>query len=333
MPKPPAQSPSPSPPNWIKLCYELLYPMIGGEPRTDKSPLERLAKQRAGHDHPGLADEAVTRVFEALTDDNCARCRDYTGQGKPEAYLFTIAKHLLEGFFRERFGRPRPPAWVDRDGPQAREIWERLCLKRQLEETVLDAMTASGCERAWVQGIIAKIQQDPWCQRSLREIEEPYRQDEDGNLRPATEDMQSEREPEGDLNRSEYQTLVLFMEYILSAPAEIAACEAQVLRALDAFAQRKPAFAKIKDLKSGLDDEQCVILRMYFEDGYSYAQIAARLGLEAHQPARIVKPVYEQLRAAISCDPEDIRDLLRRAPERHSSPLAPMGERKRKRSK
>ena len=315
MPKPPAQSPPPRPPDWPKLCYELFYPVIGSgikaRPRPDKSPLERLAKQRAGHDHPGLADEVATRVFEALTENNCARCRGYTGRGKPEAYLFTIAKHLLDEFFRNRFGRRRPPAWVASDGAHALEIWERLCLKRQPEETILDAMTASGCERAWVQGIIAKIQQDPWWQRSLREIEEPHRQDEDGNLRSAAEDMPSEHEPEGDRNRLEYQTLLLFMEYIFSAPAELAACEARLLHALDAFAQQKPAFAKIKDLKSGLSNEQCVILRMSFEDGYSYAQIAARLGLKAHQPARMVKPVYEQLRAAISCDPEDIRDLLR----------------------
>ena len=307
--------------------------MIGGRPRPDKSRLECLAKQRAGHDHPGLAGQASTYVFEALTEDNCARCRGYTGPGKPEAYLFTIATHLLDEFFRKVFGRLRPPAWVASDGPHVLEIWKCLCLERQLEETILDAMTASGCERAWVQGIIAKIQQDPWWQRSLREIEEPHRQDEDGNLRSAVEDMQSEHEPEGDWIRSEYQTLLLFMEYILSAPAEIAACEARVLRALDAFAQQKPAFAKIKDLKSGLSNEQCVILRMYFEGGYSYAQIAARLGHQAHQPARRVKPVYEQLRAATSCDLEDIRDLLRHAPERRSSPLAPMEERKRKRPK
>ena len=285
--------------------------MIGGRPRPDKSRLERLAKQRAGHDHPGLADEASTYVFKELMDDNCARCRGYTGQGKPEAYLFTIARHLLDEFFRKRFGRLRPPEWVASEGPHAREIWERLCLERQLEETILDAMTARGCERAWVQGIIAKIQRDPWWQRSLREIAEPHRQDEDGNLRSAAEDIQSEHEPEGDQDRSEYQTLLLFMEYIFSAPAELAACEARVLHALDALPQREPAFAKIKNLKSGLSNEQCVILRMYFEGGYSYAQIAARLGLKAHQPARMVKPVYEQLRAAISCDPEDIRDLLR----------------------
>ena len=307
--------------------------MSGDRPRPHKSRLNRLAKQRAGHDHPCLADDACEYVFKALTEDNCARCRGYTGPGKPEAYLFTIARHLLEEFFRERFGRPRPPAWVERDGPHVLEIWKRLCLHRQLEETVLDAMTASGRERAWVQGIIAKIQQDPWWQRSLREIEEPHRQDEDGNLRSAIEDMPSEHEPEGDQDRLEYQTLRLFTEYILSTPAELAACEAQVLCALDALPQWKPAFAKIKDLKSGLDNEQCVILRMYFEDEYSYAQIAARLGLEAHQPARRVKPVYEQLRAAISCDPEDIRDLLRRVPERYSSPLAPMEARKRKRPK
>ena len=324
MPKPPAQSPSPSPPDWIKLCYELFYPMIGGRPRPDKSPVERLAKQRAGHDHPGLADEASNHVFEALIDDNCARCRGYTGQGKPEAYLLTIVRHLFNEFFRKRFGRLRPPTWVASDGPHVREIWERLCLERQLEETILDAMTASGCERAWVQGIIAKIRQDPRWQSSPREIEEPYRQDEDGNLRSAAEDMQSEHEPEGDWIRSKYQTLLLFMQYILSAPAELAACEAQLLRALDALPQWKPAFAKIKDLKSGLSNEQCVILRMYFEDGYSYAQIAARLGLKAHQPARMVKPVHEQFQAAISCDAEDIRDLLRRAPERRSSPLAPI---------
>ena len=333
MPKPPAQSPSPRPPDWPKLCYELFYPVISGRVRTDKSRLECLAKRRAGYDHLGLAEQASNYVFEELTRDNCARCRGYTGRGKPDAYLLTIAEHLLDEFFRKHFGRLRPPAWVASDGPHAREIWERLCLRRQLEETVLDAMTASGCERAWVQGIIAKIQQDPWWQRSLREIAEPHRQDEDGNLRSAAEDMQSEHEPEGDRNRSEYQTLLLFTEYIFSAPAELAACEARVLRALDAFAQRKLAFAKIKDLKSGLDDEQCVILRMYFEDGYSYAQIAARLGLKAHQPARRVKPVYEQFRAATSCDPEDIRDLLRRAPERRSSPLAPVEERKRKRPK
>ena len=324
MPKPPAQSPPPRPPDWPKLCHELFYPVIGGRVRTDKSRLEILAKRRAGYDHPGLADDASTYVYLALTDDNYARCRGYTGQGKPKAYLLTIARHLLNEFFRKRFGRLRPPAWVVSDGPQACEIWERLCLERQLEQTILDAMTARGCERAWVQGIIAKIQQDPRWQRSLREIEEPHRQDEDGNLRSPAEDIQSECEPEGDWIRLECQTLLLFMEYILSAPTELAACEAQLLRALDAFPQSKPAFAKIKELKSGLDDEQCLILRMYFEDGCSYAQIAARLGLKAHQPARRVKPVYERFRAATSRDPEDIRDLLRRASERRSSPLAPI---------
>lgn len=324
MPKPPAQSPPPEPPNWAKLCHELFYPVIGGRVRTDKSRLERLAKQRAGHNHPGLAEEASTYVLQELTDNNFARCRGYKGQGKPEAYIFKIAKHLLEEFFRKRFGRPRPPAWVEREGPHALKIWECLCLNRQLDASVLDAMAARGFERAWVQGIITKIQQDSSWNSSLREIEEPHRQDEDGNLRSAVEDMQSEHEPEGDLIRSEYQTLLSFVKYVLSTPAELAACEAQVQRALDAFPQREPEFAKIKDLKSGLSNEQRLILRMYFEGEYSYAQIAARLGLKAHQPARMMKPVYAQFQAAIGCDPEDIRDLLRRAPERRSSPLAPM---------
>ena len=132
--------------------------------------LERQAFKRFSQQ--GLAEEACSYVLEKLSQNHWASCQQYTGKAKPETFLYTLVGNLLEEFARKRFGRPRPPQWLQREGDLWVKLWKMVCLERQLIPIVVEQF-AQQSERAteFVHSIIRTIKARlPWCGSSNREI-------------------------------------------------------------------------------------------------------------------------------------------------------------------
>lgn len=96
--------------------------------------LERMAARRFVQ--PVLADEACTAMLESLSENNWAALLSFTGKSAPSTFAYAVAGRAMEDFARRRFGRPRPPQWLQAMGQGWVKLWRMLCLERQWPETI-----------------------------------------------------------------------------------------------------------------------------------------------------------------------------------------------------
>lgn len=90
--------------------------------------INTLAVRRFGRG--SLAEEAALAVIDGLEADNWQRVRAFSGQASFSSFIATISTRLLEDFARKRFGRLRPPLWVQTFGGIWLRLFQALCLER-----------------------------------------------------------------------------------------------------------------------------------------------------------------------------------------------------------
>jgi len=102
---------------------------------------EMLAAKRFGGES-SLAEEAYTEAISRLADPKWQqnKLQGYKGIASPSSFLTAIYKTLLEDFSRKKFGRPRPPAWLQRLGNLWVRVFKMLCLERHEPETIVDRL-------------------------------------------------------------------------------------------------------------------------------------------------------------------------------------------------
>ncbi len=71
---------------------------------------------------PALAEEATTAMIEALSADHWQRLQGFAGKSQASTYAYTVASRVMEDFARKKFGRPRPPLWLQEMG----QAWVQL---------------------------------------------------------------------------------------------------------------------------------------------------------------------------------------------------------------
>jgi len=96
--------------------------------------LERMAARRFVQ--PVLAEEACTAMLEALSDNEWAALQTFTGKSTPSTFAYAVAGRAMEDYARRKFGRPRPPQWLQAMGQGWVKLWRMLCLERQWPETI-----------------------------------------------------------------------------------------------------------------------------------------------------------------------------------------------------
>lgn len=77
-----------------------------------------------------LAEEAALAVINDLEADNWQRVRAFSGQASFSTFILAISTRLFEDFARKRFGRVRPPLWVQAFGGIWQKLFQALCLER-----------------------------------------------------------------------------------------------------------------------------------------------------------------------------------------------------------
>jgi len=255
--------------------------------------MERLAAKRFGAG--GLAEEAAGYVLEKLSENDWAVFQTYKGQSKPETYLHTLTGNFLEEFSRKRFGRPRPPEWVKREGETWIRVWKMICLERCMPQSVIDLLCYDDVrDESFVKQIIQTLKaRIPWCGESSREINTPVSDDE--NDTPMEELIPEYSTPDSKIEDEHLQSVlqmlgIMFQDGVNPANVENAADRAKNL-------SRDASVAPLRQFGDALDlsDEEWVVLRMVFENGLKFRIVADRLGMKAHEPGRLCKRALEKI--------------------------------------
>lgn len=247
--------------------------------------IRSLCERRFGHSAD--AEVASDYVLEHLSADDWQQCRKFTGKSRPETFLYTLCSNLVEEYARKKFGRIRPPAWLQQLGDTWLTLWKWICLERQpvpvaierlagRQDTLRDTQSLADM----VKTIKAKL---PWCGQQTGEISlEEYHQDT-----PEEED----RHEDG------LEPLLLLLHQLVLQQSET-----------PAHSWQDPATLSTLRSAITLSDEQVLILRMAYVDGLKFSAIARSLNLPTHQPARLAQRALAQIREALHAQkliPED----------------------------
>jgi hypothetical protein len=270
--------------------------------------LDTLALHRFGQ--PGLAEEASTYVIERLSADNWAMCHSYSGRAKPQTYLNALSQNLLEEFARKRFGRPRPPEWLKREGELWVRLWKMVCLERQDVPSVIDKLCQSlERQQALVKHAITTIKARlPWCGDSAREIpteclckteEDPY---------PEIID----RDIEQQLDAHEWEeALQLLFSSLLNSEMLNADESVSVGRPSNTLNPPQPNRDQVERLRSllALTSEEQLLLKLVYQEGLKLKAVATALNMPNYQPGRLLKGVHQRIREALSACEIDFEGL------------------------
>lgn len=268
--------------------------------KTWLARLENQANKRFGQ--KGLSEEATTYVLEQLADNQWAKCNTYTGKAKPETFLYTLTNNLLEEFARKRFGRPRPPQWLQREGDLWVSIWKMICLERQLVNSVIDQLAVQdGRNRELINAIIKTIKAKlPWCGSSNQEIPESIlcTNNNDGNDEAIdygeTDSIEQQLEQK---QLDESLLLVSQLFSFLSCPSNNN-IESTVGKNLLPIAINPQQLEQLYRLIQLTNEEQ-LLLNMVYQQGLKMKVIAKALNMPSYQPGRLLKGILTRIEQAL----------------------------------
>lgn len=257
--------------------------------------LERQAARRFAETTE--AEEAVTFVLDRLAENDWQRCRRFSGRARPHTFLFSVAGHLLEEFARSRYGRIRPPAWLQRQGELWVELWRRICLERALVPQVIERLSAGGRHEPSllyriVQTIKARL---PWCGAADMPIPAEYAAADGSTVDRLEQTPGATLEDALDGEQR---------EETLATLAALLSDEPNTLRQIPAA-----ALARSRELLE-LSAEEILILRLHFQEGMALTAVAAALGVPRHQPGRQMRRALAKIRAALTAAGIDLAAAL-----------------------
>jgi RNA polymerase sigma factor (sigma-70 family) len=265
--------------------------------------LDKLTKRRFGEG--GLAEEASSYVIEKLSVDNWKVFDSFKGQSKPQTFLHSLASNLIEEFSRKRFGRPRPPEWLKRQGNLWVSVWRMLCLERRLPESIVDLLCAEQLRepnsvRTVMQTIKAKV---PSCGQSIREQSSKTSVSDDENFAP--EDLISSfNTPEAQIENDHFAQVLEMISNLLNGPQFSKSITSETVKNSSINAKQAVDDGSLNKAKAlgdalQLEDQEWIILRMVYQDGIKLKIVAQTLGLKDYEPGRIVKRTLQKIRTAL----------------------------------
>jgi RNA polymerase sigma factor (sigma-70 family) len=95
-----------------------------------------LAARRFVDDN--LAQEAVSFALDGLQAANWQRLQSFSGKSRFSTFLSSVVLRLFEDFARKRFGRLRPPIWLQKLGGIWLTLFRLLCQERLSRHEAVD---------------------------------------------------------------------------------------------------------------------------------------------------------------------------------------------------
>lgn len=282
---PPSTEPAHSTP-WRDLLFDPAANWLG---RIDRMARERF---RDGL----LAEQAAAYVFEQLTDANTRVFDHYERLSSPAGFLVTVIVHLLEDFARRRFGRQRPPAWLQAMGAQWLRLYALLCQQRLEKETIV-GLLSSDAQAERVRDMIGVIRaRIPDCGQRVREQSWDEGQGL-GSVELGARARTSLDHGEASLVAEQRAVLLEVLGGLLREPS---ATRAPAGHTPEAAAARRLA-ARLDVVAGGLrlDDDARFALRLVCQEGLSYAAAARALGVPEQRVRRAFHLGIETIREAL----------------------------------
>lgn len=112
---------------------------VFGDKGKEYEHLRSVANQRFWYD-PTLADEAFSFAFDVLAEGNWQRLSRFSGRSSPRTFLVSAFMNAVEDFVRKRYGRRRPPKWIERLGGIWIDVYTWLCLDRLDARAVIERL-------------------------------------------------------------------------------------------------------------------------------------------------------------------------------------------------
>lgn len=281
--------------DWASLVFDPAF----------MSAVDKLADRRFGGGP--IAEEASTYVIEYLSADDWRKCRQFQGNSKPTTFLYTLASNAIEEFSRKRFGRPRPPKWLDDLGDLWVKLWRSLCLERQLLPSLVDRYSAKGFRDPDAVTQAAKVikARIPNCGQANMDsvgVEDIS----------AVSDAEQSLEPQTDQDHANpfYKELLLMVNAVTN---EKLCCDSFSEDSLARVGEMAASSqSKLDSLRVGLtlSDEERIMLRMVYVEGLSKTATSKALGMPAHQAGRAISNVLDRIAKALEGADIDIEAVF-----------------------
>jgi len=272
--------------------------------------VDKLAIRRFG---AGVAaEEACTQVIHYLSHNDWERCKQFKAKSKPTTFLFTLVNNALEEFSRKRYGRHRPPVWLDELGGLWVKLWRNLCLDRHSSAETLTRTCSNGnCDPLEIKKMISCIKSRiPRCGQGSIELVSVEDIDAASDVYQSSQQCESVAPAANNVFQN---TLFLFVREIIGADNVSSIHGDTSVREKTETADIQEKLRKLSGSLQ-LTDEELLLLRLVYVQGLSKSSASKALGLPLHQAGRIVNGVLLRIRSALEAcdlDLDDVEQLFR----------------------
>lgn len=289
---------SESSPNWAALVFD-----------PDFMPaITKLAEKRFGKS--SLSEEGVTYVIDYLSANDWEKCKSFQGKSQTKTFLFSLSSNALEEFSRKRFGRPRPPAWLQEMGELWVKLWRSLCLERQVLPAITDRYVDKGFREAEAVTHAARVikARIPTCGQSSRDTELADDIDRLSDAHQNETETCDTQTP--DFENPFHAELLMMVRATCNEDVESDDFSSQASVDYDAkYVRNQSGLEKLKSALS-LSAEEKIMLRMVYAEGLSKSAASKALGLPSHQAGRIINDTLARISGALHDSGLELDELL-----------------------
>ncbi len=230
-----------------------------------------------------LADEAYNHAFEKISDDEWALLKKYKGGASQGGFMVTVFSNLLEDFARARFGRKRPPTWIDRLGPIWKRIFQMLCLDRLNPLEIEHRLQQESIQASDVQDAVTLIRAKI--------------SDCGGGNMLQSQWSEEDQSAQASFSSSEYGSAI-----DKQIQTRMVTVLVQYLEEM--FDDIEPSTRHLADFKAlsariALSDDERMLLRVVYLDGTTVPKAAALLNIREHTLRRRLKAVLSRIRVCL----------------------------------
>lgn len=267
----------------ISIDWQALF--FDGEERWPHR-LQRLAERRLGKD-PSDAEAAYNFAFDAVSADDWRRLQaGYKGLGSPQGFLGVTLARLVDDYAVQKYGKKRPPKWLQRLGGYWKRVYEFLCVKRMEKEAVVAALCARGefvpeDIRYAISQVRSRV---PGCGQRYGEVPEA----------PETLDREAggATDPSVETAADEISEVLGILSGLVGAAAPSAAAQPR------AFPLSSARLTRLRDCL-GVSDVERLLLRLVYHDGFAVARAARSLKMHEQNARRMHKRLVSRMRACL----------------------------------
>lgn len=257
--------------------------------------VNRLAGRRFGDDI--MAEEAALYVMEMLEKDDWAALRSHRGGTRLKTFFASVVYNLLEDFSRKRFGRVRPPLWLNKLGGVWLLLYRLLCLERlsYLEATSRAAERFQHVSTGQVESAADRILGEIVSCGSAQFQQEQLKEDRHAGTSGRSAESRAEEEE---------RALVLaglHHQFFGTAPE----------------GKTEEALSRLANCSIELSSEERLLLKLHHVEGLSVSEAGKKLGLNRFQAHGKLRRLYKRIRKRFESagHGETLRLLLETTPD------------------